>query len=109
MLMAMTTGEIATLVGVVSGVGGSLLTFLATKGVDAWLKLRADQRIDVVREEEAEEVDLKFIITRQDTVIGNMSAEMRELRKEHIECERKHAELKARLEMLENRVTKQGG
>lgn len=102
------TEQTAWLVAITGGLS-TFFTLICTKGIDAFLKWRADKRIDEVREEEGEDIDLKFIINRQDTVINAMNEEMKELRREHIDCERKHAELKARLEMLETRVANQGG
>jgi hypothetical protein len=100
----MDNGTFATVVGVVCAAVGSLLTLISTKGVDGWLKLRADARQDEVREEAQEDTNLRFIITRQDAEIVHLRAEMRELYLQHNDCERKYAALLVRVEMLEKKV-----
>lgn len=94
----------ATVVGVGSAAISGILTLLTTRGVDAWLKIRADARQDEVREETQADTNLRFIITRQDADIVQLRSELRELYTQHNDCERKYAALLVRIEMLEKKV-----
>ena len=42
----------------------AVVAVLATKGIDGWIKLRADKRIDETREEKSANEVLMFTITR---------------------------------------------
>jgi septal ring factor EnvC (AmiA/AmiB activator) len=93
-----------TTIGVISAAAASLLTLATTKGVDAWLKIRADRRQDEVREETAEDANLKFVIGRQDARIDKLETELREVHLQHNDCEKKFAALSARMDRTERDV-----
>lgn len=102
----MDPNSFSVIVGVISAAVSGLLTLLVTKGIDGWLKLRADARTDIVREETKEDVDLRYIIERQDKEIASLRTELREIHLQHNDCERKHESLRVRLEFMEGRMTK---
>jgi hypothetical protein len=95
------TGIIIASVGTVAG---TLIGIVATKGVDAWIKLRADKRIDDTREEKSANEVLMFTITRQDTRIAKLEDELRAVHLAHNDCERKYAALATRLDSMDAAV-----
>jgi hypothetical protein len=117
----MDSTQIATTVGVISAAAGGILTWASTQGINAWLKYRADRRVDEVREDEQEDSTLRFIIGRQDGEISSMRAELKEMQvshraelkaihDQHNDCEKRHAELstelRIRMEMMDSRMVK---
>lgn len=102
--------QTSVLIGSVSAAVGGLLTLATTKGIDAWLKYKADARTDEIREEAKEETDLRFIIGRQDAEIAALRIELREIHLQHNNCEKKHTaletEFKVRMEFMAKRVDK---
>jgi septal ring factor EnvC (AmiA/AmiB activator) len=106
----MSSTEWSVIIGTISAAFASGFTLAATKGIEAWLKYRADQRIDKevqMHKEEAEQQKedntLRFLIGRQDARIEALEKELRELHSQHNDCEKKHEALKVRLEILETK------
>jgi hypothetical protein len=113
--------QTSVLIGSVSAAIGGILTLAATKGIDAYLKYKADARTDEIREEAKEETDLRFIIGRQDAELTSLRTELKEkdklhrdemnsLHKLHNECEKKHTalevEFRVRMELMTKQVDK---
>lgn len=92
------------LVGVISAAVSGFVTVIATKGIDGWIKLRADKRIDETREEKSANEVLMFTITRQDSRIEKLENELRAVHSDHNDCERKYAALSARLDRTDAAV-----
>jgi predicted nucleic acid-binding Zn-ribbon protein len=100
----------ATISVITAGLG-AIFGIACTKGIDAYLKYRADKREDVklldVREDQErdkEDNTLRFIIGRQDARIEKLENELREIHGQHNECEKKYAALSARLDRTERDV-----
>lgn len=89
------------LIASVSAAVSGVLTLVVTKGIDGWLKLRADKRIDDTREEQSANEVLMFTIQRQDHRIEKLENELRAVYEQHNECERKYAALSTRLDRLD--------
>ncbi len=96
--------SITVIIGSIGTVGGALIGVLATKVVDARIKLRADKRIDDIREEKSANEVLMFTITRQDTRIAKLEDELRAVHLAHNDCERKYAALATRLDGMDAAV-----
>ena len=95
-----TPTEVSTLVGIVSAALGGLLTFLSTKGVDAFLKVRADARKDrdAKRSEEVEadsrlEAVNSAMIADLKYQVKEILKELKDVQAQHLECEKNHSRL----------------
>ncbi len=92
------------LIAAVSSGITAVVAVLATKGIDGWLKLRADSRIDTTREEKSANEVLMFTIQRQDARIEKLENELRSVHDQHNDCERKYAALSTRLDGMDAAV-----
>lgn len=95
-----TPTEIATLVGILSAAITGLLTFVTTKGVDAWLKVREDSRKDIAYEDKKMEEANRVLITRLEAQVANIETELKSVRSEHMDCVRNHAKLEGQLSAM---------
>ena len=119
-----TVGIVGAICTAVAGAAG----WFTKQGVDAWLKLRADKRIDEEIEDKREEHDeekedttLRYIIGHQAGELVGLRAEVKEMRESHRaelnsvhdahnECEKRFAkmetEFRVRMETMRDRFDK---
>jgi hypothetical protein len=96
--------SITIIITTIGTVVGALVGVWATKVVDARIKLRADKRIDDIREEKSANEVLMFTIQRQDARIEKLEGELRSVYEKHNECERKYVALVTRLDGMDAAV-----
>jgi predicted RNase H-like nuclease (RuvC/YqgF family) len=119
----------ATWITVISTILGSLITFIATKGVDAYLRVRKDQRdadserrtaalaeqhhqedrVETKQEEQISDLktqvatlitDLKVVQKENAAQAAAFMADQKAMQKEHTECVRQFAAVEAKYELL---------
>ena len=102
-----TATEVGALAVTVGGIIGGLLTFVATKGVEAWIKIKEDARKDVIVRAEAAEIAeredemheaTKELINVLKSRMDAYEVEIKSLRNEHLDCAKVQARLEGRLE-----------
>lgn len=110
----MSFNEWMIVIGAVGTGIGTLLGIILTKGVEAWEKFRATNRIDeaaaladkntrAASDAASVEASLKYIVGRQDARITELEHKVDVLNEEHAKCERENAAMKVRIEFLETK------
>lgn len=97
LLAEWTPTEIATLTAAISTPIAAFLTWLSTKGVDAYLKVKADARKDVEAEDKHMEDANTRLIAKLESQVESILTELKEVRSEHIECVKNYAEIKGQM------------
>lgn len=116
------------IIGSLGGVVAAAAGWFSKQGVDAWLKIRADRRVDLQlnndredKEDEKQDNSLRYIIGIQQGELTSLRTEIKEkdanfreelkaIHDKHNDCEKRQAELstelRVRMEFMNNRMEK---
>ena len=79
----------------------AILTLVLTRGVDALLKLRKDNREGVAESSVREENEYKFVIAELKAVVSTLQVRLDAGHADHLECVKSHGVLEGRVIQME--------
>lgn len=82
----------------------SLLTLAATKGVDAYVKVRKTQTDESHYEDQRIDENWRLLVGKQEGRLEKLEADLEYSREQHLECIKNQGRLEGRIEELERRV-----
>jgi chromosome segregation ATPase len=104
MLATWTPTEFTSVVVAVTAAITGLATFLTTRGLDAWLKVKADARIDKELEDKQMDEANTLLINEAKAQINELKGqvstillELKEVRLQHHECSVQYAEMRGEM------------
>ncbi len=94
----MTPTEYATVASAITAGITAVLTLVSTKGIDAFIKYRKQRNSEQVADETQQTDLMKVLIGKLEARVELLEARNEKLANTHLECERNHARLEAKVE-----------